>query len=359
MTVETKTPVRTLTIKKLKFHRQISRTLGIINGLILFSALCVLMLDAFVPSLNFLGIQDRNQARALGEPQPVSMVSAQGHYFQARRVILQTQDKRALWVDYVLSSYTNDHLTPITVIVPDLTSGAIDPLNLLPDLSANTIAVVYTSPRAARMTGPLWPSLSRIVNAESFDDLWLALTTNPLTAAYALQMGLHEAPYDITALIDWAKENLNADIRRINLVGVGSGALVAAAAAERLQSLGLSPARLALVYPPADLKQSIEESLVNLPESLRSPAATALRFFLRRLELENHLPNLRQGQILVVIPKQAPELATYAAMPALFFIPPQMQKTIAAVDHDYRSMTNPAMMSATTDIIMRWMEDKK
>ncbi len=359
MTVVLKTPLGRPPPKKLRFHRQISRALGLLNNLILISALTVLTLDAFAPSLNFLGIQENYKATPLAEPQQITMVSAKGHYFQARRIILKTHDSRTLWVDYVLSASTNDHMTPITVIIPDLTSAKVDPLSLLPEFTSNTIAVVYTSPRAARMTGRLWPSLSQLLNAESIDDVFLQLTTNPVTAAYALQMGLHEAPYDITALIDWAKENLNADIRRINLVGIGSGALVATAAAERLQSMGMSTTRLALVYPPADLKQSIEESLVNLPESLRGTAATTLRFFLRRLELENHLPHLRQGRVLVVIPEEAPELASYAAKPAVSFIPPLLQKTIAEVDHNYHSMTDPAMVARTTDIVMRWMEENK
>jgi hypothetical protein len=245
------------------------------------------------------------------------VVSSTGQSWSALRTAVLTKDYRHLKIDYLAppNSLQGGNI-PITIIV----AGFMPPEWLIDRVRprGQNAVVVYRSPRLARMTGPSWPTLTMFRDARKFSDFWNLVATNPINRLYSIHAGLHEAPADVVDIVTWARKNISADVNRINLIGLGSGSLIVAAAAHKLQAIG-SPARtLTLIYPPALKDSAIQDNLIETPRWLRPFNAALLDKLYFRLNLQRHLPKVGDSTAkLVFIPRNSFDLATYAAEPTL------------------------------------------
>lgn len=342
-------------------RRRGGRFLGLIRWILLWirrllvlGVFIVLGLELMSPSLDFSKgggdfafNPDYEQAHTSGMPEsgmPPGVV---------RRAHLMTTDSRFLTVDVQAppGAFETGPI-PLTIIIPGLmtsewTLGALD-------VKGHNAVIVYRSPREDRILGPNWPVLTMLDKHEG--GLWTFLTTNPLTRGYALHQALHEAPLDVAEIARWATSAFQAEAGRINLVGIGTGALVAAAAADRLQAMGLPARTLTLVYPPADLKLAIRDHFSALPAPVRDVLGSGLALLYRRLDLARHLPAVAETRKQLLIPQEAPELASYVALPAV-----EMAGSNSAamqLTFGYASVTLPQNVVVVRDIIWRWLRDQ-
>lgn len=284
---------------------------------ILFIGLTTYVLvEITTPSLRFRG-DDGYKFTSAEDPQWQTLVSAKGIGYSSYHTEIIAADGRKVPVDAFLPQHLPRGL-PLTVISANFIRNE-QMLDWVQPRGSNAI-IIYHPPRLERLLAPNFPFWSQIANIRSFSSFWHVITTNPVSKWYSTFRALHEAPYDISEIIRWAQDTLGIDSNHINLVGMGSGCLTMAAAADRLQSsLGIFPHTLTLIYPPADLETAIHESLFYIPRSLRTPTSYALTFAYRRLELENHLSRVvsNDNKRLLVIPINAWELSTLATLPAV------------------------------------------
>lgn len=296
-----------------------------------------------------------NEVRSFIPLDVVETTTSAGMRVNAIRTTLLTEDYRNLEVDF-LTGAGNIKLppkAPLIIIVAPFTYGE-NLASLLPPLGGNAV-VVYKSPRFERMMGPSWPNARMLDMAPGMQGVWKSASTNPITKGYGIHQGLHEASYDISTIVRWAGENVGTDSRRVTLVGVGSGALVAAAAAHRLQNLGMPVYALSLIYPPANMSSAVEDSFYSFPSFARSSLATVLSFMYRRLELQDHLPYLQAGKLQLIMPERSFDLATYAASPAAGMS--SLSPIVERVDFNWRSIQNRADSLKARDIVLRWLAE--
>ncbi len=325
-----------------------------LRRLLTCAAVAVLALELLTPSLDFSKSAgdfafnpDYEQTHQAGSPEtdlPPGVV---------RRARLMTTDSRFLTVDVQAPpGILESGPIPLTIIVPGLMTPdwALGPL----EVSGHNAVIVYHSPREARVLGPNWPALTMLDQQDG--GLWTFLTTNPLTKGYALHQALHEAPLDVAEIARWATTAFQAESGRINLIGIGSGALVAAAAADRMRAMGIPARTLTLVYPPADLDLAIRDLFFGLPEPVSSVLGSGLALLYRRLELARHLPAITHASKQLIIPLEAMELASYSALPAVDMA--GRNSRVVEQKFGYSSLTLTQNVVAVRDIIWRWLRDQ-
>lgn len=338
-------------LRRLRRYGPVARgTLRVLFRSAVLLVLCFGLLEVLTPSLDFTKgpgafsfdsvAGGTSRTDALGNPLPEPV---------ARRLVARTSDSRTLTADVLaLPGALESGAASLTVIVPGLMSGHQIFENIRPN--GRNAVIVYHSPRDKRMRGPAWPSL-RFMDEPG--GVWRFLTTNPLTKWYSLHQGMHEAPLDVSELVHWAVEQRMVDPARLNLVGVGSGALVAAAAADRLQALRHGVRTLVLVYPPADVALAVRDNLYPVPMIIGEQVGDTVSWLGRRLRLERHLPHLSQASKQLIIPLEAFELASYAAMPAVALAGENSQ--VARPRFGYSSLTLNENVSSVQTIVTQWL----
>jgi hypothetical protein len=329
--------------------RLLKGTFVLLKRLALLTALALGTIELLSPSLNFSKGPGSHAFRSDTPLENFSLTTESGRVLQSKRTEILTSDYRRLTVD----ALSPDNLIgkaplPLTIVV----TGFLEPEWTLDQfaLRSQNAVIVYRSPRQERMLGPAWPNRLMLR-----DSLWLALTTNPVTKWYNLHQGLHEAPLDISEIARWAVDTLGVERTRINLIGLGSGGLLAAAAAERMQSMGLPARSLTMIYPPAELDSAIRDNL-DLPEVLRDPASKALAFLYRRLDLSRHLPFITTSVKQLIIPINAFELATYAALPAVTLAGENIK--VRQVNVNYSGYYLNQNVAFIRDTVLRWLVEQ-
>lgn len=131
------------------------------------------------------------------------------------------------------------------------------------------------------------------------DSAALKAAGNPIRKLFLAQRGAHRVPGQIAALAEWAAAQPWADRRRMILVGVSLGAVLAPAAAQAMAEAGLPPEATVLAYGGADLEALAGANLRRVPALWQTPAAWAIALALRRLEPARYLPGLK-GAVLVI-----------------------------------------------------------
>lgn len=324
---------------------------GLIKTVVLLALLAVGIVEIFTPSLNYTTSAPKPFRSATpagwieaGEAQPV----------RSYRTTLLTNDYRNVQVDYYTPDNINSGSIPLTIIV----AGFMAPEWLMQQVNPRgfNAVVIYRSPRINRIIGNAFPTALQARNARSFQDYWNIFATNPLNYVYSIHAGLHEAPGDIADIARWAVSNINADVNRINIIGLGSGALIAAAAADGLQSSGMPARTLTLVNPPANMASAIEDNLLEWPKWLRRPLSKALSYVYFRLDLKRHLPRINTASKLLVIPQNAFEIASYAAEPTVGLAGDKT--TVERFDLQYKGFYESQNTSGIHDIVGRWLVDK-
>ncbi len=295
----------------------------------------LIILQLLTPSLSYDATSAKLTYKHAGSTSWSTLRGESGETWTSQQVTLVTSDDRTLKVDYLRPQGTSSAANQaLTVIV----AGFL-PVEWLIDQirpTGNQTVVIYRSPRLKRMLISGWFPLHQLHSAKSIGDYWTFLTSNPLTYGYNVYMGLHEAPGDIVDIVDWARSYLAIDAQRINLIGIGAGALVAAAAANKLNTIALPARTLTLVYPPADLASAIRDNATSAPRWSRPLLATVLTPLYVRLTLTDHLSRTHPTRKYLIIPRRSFELATYAAEPAISVAGPEA--TIDYLDVDYSSL---------------------
>lgn len=325
---------------------------GALKAVVFLLLLAFGLLEVFTPSLNYTSYPPK-PFRSASPPGWVEPNETQP--LRSYHTNILTNDYRNLQVDY----FTPDNLSaspiPLTVIV----TGFMMPEWLLPRVNPRgfNAVVIYRSPRIARVARGAFPTLLQARNARTFTDYWNLMGTNPLNYMYNIHAGLHEAPGDIADIVRWAVGNINADPGRINIVGLGTGALVAAAAVDGLQTSGIPPRTLTLVNPPADISSAVADNLLNWPRWMRQPLAKIMELVYFRLDLSRHVPHLTSTKTLMVIPHNSFELATYAAEPVTYLTTGTLGTT-QYIDMHYKGFYDDRNVSALHDMVGRWLIDK-
>ena len=320
--------------------------------LVFFMALaCILFMEVTPPSLDY----SKGPPAPYRSAQPADWTeNTGGTKPRTYRTKLTTHDYRSLQIDVFAPPNMKDAPLPLTIII----AGFMSPEWLFEKVRphGNNAVIFYTSPRLERMNGPFLPSVSQSRNASGLSGYWNLMATNPLNHIYSIHAGLHEAPADIVDIVSWAVENVNADVNRINIIGLGSGSLIASAAADALQVSGKPPRTLTLIYPPADMSSAITDNLIRWPRWVRDPLARLLELNFFRLGFERHLPYLSYISKLLVIPENAFELATYAAEPAIRLAGDKTD----VVRHDlgYKGYYTDENTNGVRDIVGQWLISK-
>lgn len=313
--------------------------------ILLFS---VIAIEVVTPSLNY----SSGGPKPYRSASPADWVEAGSEYpRRAFRTKLTTHNYRSLQVDYIAPPNLRDNPIPLTIIV----TGFMTPEWMIEKVRPQgyNAVVIYRSPRSARINGTMLPTVLQARNASSWSDYWNLFTTNPFNYAYNLHAGLHEAPGDIVDIARWGIDNIKADPNRINIIGVGTGSLIAAAAANGMQGSGIIPRSLTLVYPPADMDSAIIDNLIDWPKWIRPAVAkiTELAYF--RLSLKRHLPNVEETAKLLVLPVNAFELASYAAEPAVALA--GRKTTVERINLNYTAYYNDTNINTVRETVGRWL----
>ncbi len=322
--------------------------------LLFIGALFYISLELLTPSLEFR-TGDKSDYRSAAEPEWVTLVSASGIGYRTYHSHILTSDRRQVPIDVILPQNLPRGL-PLTIVATNF----IRPDQLLDWVlpRGNNAVVFYHSARLDRLLAPDFPFWSQIRGINSLDSLWSVITTNPVTKWYSTYKALHEAPGDIGEIVRWAQATLQVDGSRINLVGLGSGSLTAAAAAHRLQTMGTFPHTITLIYPPANLPAAIGETLFYVPSLIRGPLSYVLAFVYRRLELERHLSAVtgEDNKRLLVIPINAWELSTQTTLPAV------QSAGVVDVEHinaNYALYYDARNITQIRDKVTSWLLEKR
>lgn len=306
---------------------------------------------------------DQNAKLAtIDSPRTRSLISPSQQIWKTHQVETETWDKRRLNISVLVPNHNTApgvHKNPLTVIV----TGFISPEWLLGyiRMRPGNAVLIYNSPRQKQILGMTTKSSSRITPSETEEDeggifsgLWETITTSPPGRWYAIHQGLHEAPVDVAEIVRWAIKEHYADRHRINLVGIGSGSLIATTAASMLQDMGYPVRSLTLVNPPADLQKSISDQLLDSPEFLRPALSDGLAFLFRRLKLEKHLPKLApETKIQLLAPRSAIEIRESAVTPAAAYL--KESDRYAQIDYNYSPMISDHNAWFIHDTIRKWL----
>lgn len=321
---------------------------GLFKVIVFLTVIAVVATQIFTPGLNFAS----SDPKPFRSAQPADWVEATANNpRRSMRTRITTHDYRTLQVDYFAPPNLKDSPIPLTIVV----TGFMTPEWMIDKVRPQgyNAVVIYRSPRINRISGPMLPTAIQARNAQSLTDYWNIFATNPLNYAYNIHAGLHEAPGDLVDIARWGIENIKVDANRINIVGLGTGSLIAAAAADALQADGIPARTVALVYPPAELSSAITDNLLDWPKWSRNIAAKILKMTYFRLHLERHLPRISNTAKLLVIPENAFELATYAAEPAISLAGDKT--TVERLNLNYNAYYTETNVNAARDVVGRWL----
>lgn len=294
----------------------LQRLWGALKFVLFIALVGIIGVQLTTPSLSFSADTNAEGYRESTDPQWYDVIDQSGSIWKAYRTSLTTRDRRHVQVDYFAPQNIGNGPAPLTIIV----SGFTTPEWLLEKVKPRgySAAVIYRSPRLNAIMRNYWPTFDQVTAVNSWASFWELLATNPINKMYNMHAMLHEAPSDIIDIVRWGRQHIQTDVGRLNLIGLGSGALVSAAAAHQMTLLGMPPRTLSLVYPPGNLASAIKDNLIGWPNWLRGPMAELLAIIYFRLDLESHLPYVNTGTArLLVIPVNAFELANYAAEPTI------------------------------------------
>jgi hypothetical protein len=303
------------------------------------------------PSLSFDAKSSARTYKQAMEPTWQSVTSQSGQVWQTQQVKIITRDYRTIVADFIRPQGGDSSPQPLTIAIANFV-----PVEWLLDRvkpQGNQAFLVYRSPRAVGMMQQNWNALERLQTASKLSHYWAILTSNPVSQLYNVYMGLHEAPEDVVDIVNWAIENIHSDIGRINLIGLGSGSLVAAAAANKLNAIGLPARTLTLVYPPADLASATRDNLIHYPHWSRPLLAALLEPLYFRLSLERHLTRIYPTNKLIIIPRKSFDLATYAAEQATVWA--GEHATIEYVDVNYTGFYDPINGNRVRELVGKWL----
>lgn len=324
---------------------------GLIKVVLFLVFVSVAAVEFTTPSLNFASTPPKpyrsDQPGAWIEPEDSSQA------IRSYRTALLTNDYRNLQVDFFAPDSLQSRPIPLTIIV----AGLLTPDWLLDKVRPQgfNAVVIYRSPRIGRITGSAFPTALQARNATAPKDYWNLLASNPLNYMYNVHAALHEAPGDIVDIVRWATQNIQADPGRINIIGLGSGALIAAAAADGLQTTGLPARTVTLINPPALMASAIRDNLLDWPQWTRAPISAILEKIYFRLNLKNHLPRLGNTAKLLVIPQNAFELASYAAEPAVDMAGDKT--TVMRIDMNFKGYFDDRNILAVRSTVGRWLTE--
>lgn len=349
MAAQSKPPAKTSRISGFWVIVHIVRSA--LNWIIAPLALALLIIELSTPTLSYNANSDTVTYRDDQPAQDVVVTGFNGQSWPALRTTLVTHDYRNLKIDYVVPDNLGNSPLPLTVVV----AGFLTPDWLIDRVipHGHNVVAIYRSPRSERMLGPYLPYAGSLSNASKMADYWNILATNPFNKLYNVHAGLHEAPDDVVDIITWARSKLGVDIGRINIIGLGSGGLIASAAAHKLQTIGMPVRTLTLVYPPANLQSAVKDNLIGLPRWMRGPVASVLNLVYFRLQLSRHLPTLVYGQKLLVLPRNSYDLATYAADPAISMAGPD--STVKYLDVDYAGYYDAQVSEHVRALVNNWL----
>ncbi len=270
---------------------------------------------------------------------------------EAIRYAVTTWDDRILTVDLLLGHAAINALAPqpLTIVI----CPSVQPtfLRSYMETRGGNILVVYQSPRWQSITAPDWP-----VKENGFyqlGDVWAYLTTNPVVKNFERHLALHEAPIDVAEIARWAIKEFYSEKGRVNLIGVGTGAMVAADAALLLSQMGIPPSSLVMVYPPADFDFVVETHLTDVPGMIRTPLAKLVAWTYRRLEFSRSLPYLTSIQKLIVVPGETYELPEAAYHELLQRAQPRTK--IMQINYNYTQLAAPSNITYTRNVIADWL----
>lgn len=338
-TKDTKAPTKKRAV--FTILKKLRSFVAIVGKLVLLLIVSIVALELFVPSLDFHNGAGDYAFQSVSQPSQTTVTSSAGHGWPARHYDIVTSNGRNLSVDVIAPQGALGTIKlPLTIVM----AGFLPPEWILDrtGMHGQNALIIYRSPRLNTIMSSAWPS-------SVFD----IVSTNPITHGYNVYRALHEAPLDVAEIAHWATKDLGVEPERINLVGLGSGSLIAAAAADRMQSMGIPVRALTMIYPPADIASAIRDNASGIPHNLRNPISHFLAFLYRRLELEQHLPAVTTSAKQLIIPINAFELATYAALPAVTLAGENSEFT--RIDVNYSGFYLDQNVTRIRDTVLKWL----
>ena len=336
--------------------RRLYALISFFRGLLSFSVFSCfflfIVMEVTTPMLSFSPDDPLPDMHAATQGEWVNPSDKGGTGEKSYRTTITTENNRKLQVDFYGPSTLGNGPIPLTIIV----SNFIPPDKLLPQVRPQgyNATVIYRSPRFSRIMTDNWPSWAQIRNASSFGDYWNIICTNPLTKFYNTHAGFHETPGDITDIVLWARKHLHADVGRINLIGLGSGALTATAAANQLNTIGLPVRTLTLIYPPADLPSAIADNLIFWPKWMRNSVGSVSALIYARLDLNRHLPRVgAETNKLIIVPINSFDLAAYAAAPSIIMA--GSRTTVQRIDVNFKGYYTSEVIETVRQTVGKWL----
>lgn len=329
---------------------------GLVKLGLTLTVIVYLLIELTTPGLRFNG-EDGYKYRSVETPKWQTQISRNGVGYYAYHTEMIAADRRIVPIDVYLPQHLPQGL-PLTIISANFirTEQMLDWVQP----RGNNAIIIYHPPRQERLLAPSYPFWSQITHIRSFTDFWNVLATNPVNKWYSTYRAMHEAPYDISEIVRWAQDTLGVDSNHINLVGMGTGSLTMAAAADRLQTgMGIFPHTLTLIYPPADIHATIYESLFYVPGWIRSPLSYGLTFAYRRLELERHLSRVvgNDNKRLLVVPINAWELSTLATLPAIQSA--GQDANVSRIDVNYAMFYDIKNIDTIRNSVLNWLKSER
>lgn len=311
-----------------------------------------IVMEVTTPTLSFSPDDPLPNMHAATPGEWVSPTANSGFNEKTYRTIITTANNRKLQADFFAPPTLGSGPIPLTIIV----SSFLPPEKLFQQVRPQgyNATLIYRSPRYNRIMTDSWPSWAQISNASSFGDYWNILCTNPLTKFYNTHAGFHETPDDITDIVLWARKNIHADMGRINLIGLGSGAMTAAAAANQLNTIGLPVRTLTLIYPPADLPSAIADNLIFWPTWMRNSIGLTASLLYARLDLNRHLPRVgAETTKLIIVPINSFDLAAYAAAPSILLA--GSRTTVQRIDVNFKGYYTTEVIETVRQTVGKWL----
>lgn len=270
---------------------------------------------------------------------------------EAIRYAFKTWDDRTLIVDFLLgqAGINAPAPQPLTIVIcPSLKPAFLRPYI---ETRGGNVLVVYQSSRWQSITTPDWPEKENDLFHPG--DLLAYLTTNPIVKNFERHQALHDAPIDVAEIARWAIKEFYSEKGRVNLIGVGTGAMIAADAALLLSQMGIPPSSLVMVYPPANFDFVIETHMTDVPNLIRAPLAKLIAWTYRRLEFSHSLPYLTSIQKLIVVPGETYELPEAAYHELLQHAQPRTK--IKQINYNYTQLAAPSNIIYTRNVIADWL----
>ena len=335
-----------------RLHSLLSFFRGLFSFAVFMCFFLFILMEVTTPTLSFSPDDPMPALHPATPGEWINPTGKGGFSEKTYRTIITASNNRKLQADFFGPATLGNGPLPLTIIV----SSFLSPEQLLPQVRPQgySATIIYRSPRFDRIMANSWPSWAQIRNASSFGDYWNILCTNPITKFYNIHSGFHETPDDITDIVLWAREHIHADMGRINLIGLGSGSLTAAAAANQLNTLGLPVRTLTLIYPPADLPSAVSDNLIFWPRWMRSSVGMVTSLIYARIDLNRHLPMVgAETSKLIVVPVNSFDLAAYAASPSILLA--GSKTTVKRIDVNFKGYYTPEVIENIRLTVGKWM----